>query len=357
MVGKGFKYKCFWAFKWAMEWANIWLKTRPNTIRHTNLYNVLVESYNTDKDILSTYGDVVTLKRGRYDQDKDEDPSAGSNRGKKRRKSSKDVEPTKGSKLKESKSSSSSKGTQSQPKFSDDQPNNKAAPKHDWFQKPDKPLTLDRAWNKSKTVDFRPPQKWISTIAKEWPAFNLLKGTCKSFIELEYHLEECYKAINDRLDWHNPEGRGYPFDLSKPLSLIEDQGCQVVHADYFIKNNLKYLKGGSSSSKYVTSTTRTKAAKVRKDNVSLHMHATGNLHMMSTPKEESLRMVLHDNASSLEMDYLPKRYWSNLEKKTSHIMIKAMDKLLFKRRLMRNLEKFVGGREYGNGLRMLDRTI
>nr|GFD10392.1 hypothetical protein [Tanacetum cinerariifolium] len=69
-------------------------------------------------DILSTYGDVVTLKRGRDDQDKHEDPSAGSNRGMKRRKSSKDVEPSKGSKSKESKSSRSSKGTQSQPKSS-----------------------------------------------------------------------------------------------------------------------------------------------------------------------------------------------------------------------------------------------
>nr|GEZ96028.1 hypothetical protein [Tanacetum cinerariifolium] len=49
---------------------------------------------------------------------KDEDPSAGSDRGTKRRKSSKDAEPSKGSKSKESKSSSSSKGTQSQPKSS-----------------------------------------------------------------------------------------------------------------------------------------------------------------------------------------------------------------------------------------------
>ncbi|GKA04656.1 hypothetical protein Tco_0683776 [Tanacetum coccineum] len=29
-----------------------------------NLYNALVESYNSDKDNISSYGDVVTLKRG-----------------------------------------------------------------------------------------------------------------------------------------------------------------------------------------------------------------------------------------------------------------------------------------------------
>ncbi|GJW68986.1 hypothetical protein Tco_0123410 [Tanacetum coccineum] len=48
----------------------------------------------------------------------------------------------------------------------DDKPDNEAAPKHDWFQTPDKPLTPDRAWNKSKSIDSQLPQKWISTIAK-----------------------------------------------------------------------------------------------------------------------------------------------------------------------------------------------
>ncbi|GJR15217.1 hypothetical protein Tco_0797869 [Tanacetum coccineum] len=46
----------------------------------------------------------VSLKRGREDKDKDEDPPAGSDQGMKRRKTSKDVESSKGSKSKESKS-------------------------------------------------------------------------------------------------------------------------------------------------------------------------------------------------------------------------------------------------------------
>ncbi|GJY29145.1 hypothetical protein Tco_0404912 [Tanacetum coccineum] len=283
-------------------------------------------AYNSDKDIITSYGDVVTLKRGRDDQHKDEDPSVGSDRGIKRRKSSKEAEPSKCSKSKESKSSSSSKGTQSQPKslgkstqaeepefeaantemqqdkgnesgHLDDQPDNKAGPKHDWFWSTDNPPTPDRAWNKSKSIDSRLPQNWIHTIAKARQpprtfdelmdtsidfsayvmshlkidnltqeilvghAFNLLKGLCKRFAELEYHFEECYKAVNDRLNWHNTEGREYPFDLNKPLLLIEDRGRQVVPADYFINNDLEYLNGGSSSSKYMTSTTRTRAAK------------------------------------------------------------------------------------------------
>ncbi|GJT51795.1 hypothetical protein Tco_0977952 [Tanacetum coccineum] len=45
----------------------------------------------------------------------------------------------------------------------------------------------------------------------------------------------------------------------------------------------------------------------------------------------SVRHVLHDIASNLEMDYLPKLHWSNMEMKSSRIMVKAIDKLLFER--------------------------
>ncbi|GKC31758.1 hypothetical protein Tco_1039052 [Tanacetum coccineum] len=71
----------------------------------------------------------------------------------------------------------------------------------------------------------------------------------------------------------------------------------------------------------------------------------------------SVRRVLHDIASNLEMDYLPERHWSNLEMKRSRIMVKEIDKLLFERRLIRNLEKFVSGRDHVNDLRLLEWTI
>ncbi|GKA16733.1 hypothetical protein Tco_0696570 [Tanacetum coccineum] len=86
-----------------------------------------------------------------------------------------------------------------------------AAPKHDWFKKPERSLTPDTDWNVGK--------------------FN------------------------------NPKGKEYPFDLSKPLPLIMDRGHQVVPVDYFINNDLEYMREGSSSKKYMTSTTKTKAAK------------------------------------------------------------------------------------------------
>nr|GEW63824.1 hypothetical protein [Tanacetum cinerariifolium] len=183
----------------------------------------------------------------------------------------------------------------------DDQPGDETALRNDWYKKPKKPPTSDHPWNKRKVIESRPPQAWISNIAKTrqpprkfdellstpidfsayvmnnlkidnltqdilvGPAFNLLKGTCKSFAELEYHFKECYQAVNDKLDWNNLDGHAYPFNLSKPLLLIEDRGRQVVPANYFINNDLKYLKGGSKSSKYTTSIIRTNAA--RYDNI------------------------------------------------------------------------------------------
>ncbi|GKA26524.1 hypothetical protein Tco_0712633 [Tanacetum coccineum] len=42
------------------------------------LYDALVESYNTDKDLFDSYGEVFSFKRSRDEKDKDQDPSAGS---------------------------------------------------------------------------------------------------------------------------------------------------------------------------------------------------------------------------------------------------------------------------------------
>ncbi|GJW54060.1 hypothetical protein Tco_0098145 [Tanacetum coccineum] len=53
---------------------------------------------------------------------------------------------------------------------------------------------------------------------------------------------------------------------------------------------------------------------------------------------------LEDITKNIDMEYLPKRRWSNLEKKRAYFMIKNINKLLKERRMMRSLEKYVGGR-------------
>ncbi|GJW19749.1 hypothetical protein Tco_0027185 [Tanacetum coccineum] len=454
------------------------------------LYHALMESKLEDEDAMNE-GVVDKLKkRKKDDADKDEGPFAKSDRGLKRQKTSKDTKPSK-----KAKSTETSKGTfkgtsKSQPKSTDKsaQAEETAAPKHDWFKKPKRPLTPNSDWNVRKSVDFRPPQTWISKIAQAkkpplsfdelmstpidfsayvmnhlkidnltqehlvGPAFNLLKGTCKSLVELKYNIEERYKAVT------------------------------VVPIDYFINNDLEYLRGGSLSKKYTTSTTKTKDAKydisgindmvpslwslvkstkriiavtkvkvmkwydygyleeikVRReyqqlykfkegDFPRLHLRDIEDMLLLVVQKKLSnlerdvifdlgvalqmftrrivilksdisnrisytayinpqgiiyvdkykinrlmrsdklykfsdgtltyVRNVLYDIASNMRIDYLPKRSWSSLDRKRSRIMIKAIDQLLLERRLMRSLEKFVGKRDYGEDLRLLERTI
>nr|GEX48899.1 hypothetical protein [Tanacetum cinerariifolium] len=69
---------------------------------HRECYDGLINSYDLDKSLFSTYDKVYSLKRSQKDKDKDEDPFAGSDQKLKKRKTSKDAEPTKGSKAKDS---------------------------------------------------------------------------------------------------------------------------------------------------------------------------------------------------------------------------------------------------------------
>ncbi|GKD91857.1 hypothetical protein Tco_1371694 [Tanacetum coccineum] len=64
---------------------------------HQDCYDGLKKSYALNKDFFFSY-DVYSLKRSHKDKDKDEDPSAGSDRGLKKRKLSKDAELTIGPK-------------------------------------------------------------------------------------------------------------------------------------------------------------------------------------------------------------------------------------------------------------------
>nr|GEX89145.1 hypothetical protein [Tanacetum cinerariifolium] len=160
-----------------------------------------------------------------------------------------------------------------------------------------KPPTPDRDWNKTLPATHGSIQPWISELEKQTdsrssfnelmdspvdfsaflmnrlkvdtltpelldgPTYELMKGSCKSLVELEFFLEEVYKATTDQLDWVNPEGQQYPHNLLKPLPLIPNsRGRHVIPFDHFINNNLEYLRGGASSRKYTTSVTKTKAA-------------------------------------------------------------------------------------------------
>ncbi|GJT27836.1 hypothetical protein Tco_0908111 [Tanacetum coccineum] len=71
---------------------------------------------------------------------------------------------------------------------------------------------------------------------------------------------------------------------------------------------------------------------------------TDELHKFSDGTLNHVRTTLNDIATGLRMDYLPKRRWSKNDKQRARVMMNAIDRKLRDRRLMRSLEKFVGGR-------------
>ncbi|GKE14053.1 hypothetical protein Tco_1421630 [Tanacetum coccineum] len=207
-------------------------------------------------------------KHGRKDKDKDEDPSVRSDRGLKKRKLSKDAEPTTGLKKKDS-TSGSSKGTKSLPKVIMKMNQGMRLPLdvigsrnlHHLKNLPTLTRILARLLRKDQP---KMNGLKIENLTQEillGPAFRLLKGTRSNYAELEYDFEECYKALSENLDWENPKGSDYPFDLSKPLPLITHRKRQRVPFEFFINNDLKYLQRGILTMTYTTSTTKTKAAK------------------------------------------------------------------------------------------------
>nr|GEU63183.1 hypothetical protein [Tanacetum cinerariifolium] len=241
-----------------------------------NLYKALVDAYEADKTILDSYGETAILKRRREDDDQ-EGPSAGSDRG--------STTGTQSRKMLASKSAFAEEPVQTTSQM--DEPS----------YLPKKPPTPNRDWNKTLPAAQGSTQLWISDLAKQadsrssfnelldtpldfsnfimnrlevdtltlellaGPTYELMRGSCNSLTELEYHLEEVYKVTTDQLDWVNPEGQQYPHNLLQSLPLILDnRGRRVIPFAHFINNDLEYLRGGASSRKYTTFVTKTKAA-------------------------------------------------------------------------------------------------
>ncbi|GJX78859.1 hypothetical protein Tco_0327008 [Tanacetum coccineum] len=155
----------------------------------------------------------------------------------------------------------------------DDHPQDTSEPKtsktlnQDWFKQPPRSPTPDLEWNKRQVVLGQPEQPWFNQMVSATkdpltfndliatpidfikyvlnrlkidnltqdlllgPAYNLLKGTCTSNIEIEYNFQECHP------------------------------GHQTIVVDYFFNNDLEYLKSSDPERTYTTSITKTKATR------------------------------------------------------------------------------------------------
>ncbi|GJW19005.1 hypothetical protein Tco_0026441 [Tanacetum coccineum] len=221
-------------------------------------YSLLVDENNMDKLVV----DPLSKKKIRH-EDKDQDPRARSDQGMKKRRIGKDAEPS----MKSSKSKDLLKAKLDNVANDVDEPQVDAipkSPKQDWFTQPPSLETPNLDWNTIKTVDDAPEQSWYyEMIQAEKPPlmFDELMSTCKSCVELEYNMEECYRALTDQLDWINPKGHKSPVDMSKPLPLKDKEGRLTIPVEFFFNNDLEYLKARNLERKYSSSITKTPAAR------------------------------------------------------------------------------------------------
>nr|GFA41173.1 hypothetical protein [Tanacetum cinerariifolium] len=177
-----------------------------------NLYKALVEAHESDKIILDTYGDIVTLKRRRDDDaDKDEEPSTRSDRGttgnstqgsKSQQKTASEFAP-----IEEPMQTTQDLEEPSYQEFetsvADDQPIAEASqhPECDLAKQADSRSSFNELID--TPVDFSAfliNRRKVDTLTLEWlagPTYELMKGSCKSLVELEFFLEEVYKATTD----------------------------------------------------------------------------------------------------------------------------------------------------------------
>nr|GFA07017.1 hypothetical protein [Tanacetum cinerariifolium] len=223
---------------------------KKNPINH-RLYHALMKALIEDKNAIDKgVADIVKDHKRKHDHDEDdddEDPPYRPNQGKK----------TKRRRTKESESFKKLSTTK-------DTPKGKAPSKSSKTRKT--ASTKERLKNLLRQVVLdQPEQSWFNqkvTAIKDPLTFNDLMTTLidLSNIEIEYHFQECFNALTDKIDWNNPEGDHYPFDMSKPLPLQGHPGHQTVVADYFFNNDLEYLKSSDPERTYTTSVTKTKAA-------------------------------------------------------------------------------------------------
>ncbi|GJU34030.1 hypothetical protein Tco_1182384 [Tanacetum coccineum] len=177
---------------------------------HRECYKGLIKSYDLDKTLFSTYGKVYSLKRSQKDKHKDEDPSVGLDRGLKKRKTSKDAEPTKEEPEFEVAYSDMLQDQKGNLGNDDDKPMKETVSKRDWFTKPTQPQEpIDPDWNVGKTPQQGQTQSWLMTLAssadKPSKTFDELMRTPPTEFLWNMTLKGMLKALS-KLDWKNPEG-------------------------------------------------------------------------------------------------------------------------------------------------------
>ncbi|GJR51867.1 hypothetical protein Tco_1402388 [Tanacetum coccineum] len=345
-----------------------------------NLYKALVDSYESDKLILDTYRETVSFKRCRDEEDKDEKPFAGSNRGSKRRRARKEPESTSAPKEKTSKTTGkSTEGSKSHHKSANesaqaedlmqtakdleefahqefktgvtkDQPDKETSQLPDWFQKPAKPPTPDRDWNKTLPDAHGPGISHWGRKRQQFYGFAVNRESARDVYSKHRIIAVTKLEI---VEWHNYKHldwitvRRYDDKLHK---FKEGDFKRLCIQD--IEDMLLLLVQG----KLTNLTVKERIAFNNKDKKNKLMRID-ELHKFSDGTLNDVRTALNDRLKGIRMKYLPQTIWRQSDRDKAAAMIQAIDKQLKTMRIMQSLKKFVGGRPYEDKMDSMHFTL
>nr|GEY54901.1 hypothetical protein [Tanacetum cinerariifolium] len=296
-----------------------------------NLYKALDDAYESEKLILDTYGDTVMIKRCRDDQDKDEEPSAGSNWGSKRKRAGKEPESTSEPKEKTSKSASKSKeGSKSHQEhtgkstqveepihideeleepahqefdtgFTKEQPVDEITQHPDWFKKPSKPATPDHDWNKTLLAQHG-PESSRDVYSKR----RIIVVTKLQIVE-----------------WHNYKHLDW-ITIRRDDDKLRGEDLQLGIESYQKKLNLikpdTYRSDLKRREAYTAYSNPRGFIYQNKDKKNRLMHID-ELHKFSDGTLNDVRTTLDDCLKIIQMKYLPQTNWRQSDRDKAGAMI------------------------------------
>nr|GEV83883.1 hypothetical protein [Tanacetum cinerariifolium] len=310
-----------------------------------------VDAYKSDKIILDTYGETVTLKRRRDDDaDKDEEPSARPDRGSKRRKEGKEHESASAPIETATRSADrSTQGTRSrQMSFYGFAINREFA--RDVYSKRRIIAVTELKiveWNNYKHLD------WITVRRDDDKVYKFKEGDFKR-LRIKDINDMLLLLVQGKLTNLTVEER-FAFNVSLRMFTrsiviqrhVED--LQLGVERYQKKLNLTELDSYRSDLKHkeaYTAYSNLQGFIYQNKEKKNRLMRIDELHKFNVGTLIDVRIALDDRLKGIQMQYLPQLIWRKSDKDRAAAMIQANDKRLKTKRIMRSLERFVGGRLY-----------
>ncbi|GKB56422.1 hypothetical protein Tco_0912608 [Tanacetum coccineum] len=300
-----------------------------------NLYKALVEAYESDKLILDTYGDTVSFKRRRDDEDKDEEPSAGSNRARED-----ELEKNQSQLLLQKKRHPRQLASQ----------------------------LMGPNLNTSTTNGLKiwsPTECGVKCRESARDVYSKRRIIIVTKIEIFKEVDFNRLRIQDIKDMLLLLVQGKFTNLTIEEHLAFNVSLRMFTRSVVIQRCVEDLQLGVESYQKKINLTKPDTYRQdlkRRDSYTAYSNPRGFIYQNKDKKNRLMRIdellkfsdgslddvwtTLNDRLKGIRKQYLPQTIWKQLEKDNARAMIQSIDKQQKTRRIMRSLEKFVGGRPY-----------